>query len=74
MGDSAEHSARATKRRGPKEFPMPNLQFPPMLSRKRGDHYLTKLKRWAFIADSIRPASTRKAVRDIRDIEVILAD
>ncbi|KAJ5134548.1 hypothetical protein N7526_005913 [Penicillium atrosanguineum] len=33
---------------------------------------LTKLKRWAFIADSTRPASTRKAVRDVKDIQVIL--
>ncbi|CAG8892626.1 unnamed protein product [Penicillium egyptiacum] len=33
---------------------------------------LTKLKRWAFIANSTRPASTRKAVRDVKDIQVIL--
>ncbi|KAJ5229248.1 hypothetical protein N7489_009956, partial [Penicillium chrysogenum] len=33
---------------------------------------LTKLKRWAFIANSTRPASKRKAVRDVDDIKVIL--
>ncbi|KAJ5931633.1 hypothetical protein N7516_006122 [Penicillium verrucosum] len=33
---------------------------------------LTKLKRWALFANSTRPASTSKAARDVKDIQVIL--